>query len=57
MSRQSHAMESFSRLVVATVGALMLVGAVAVGFVMLDDHGCSSGVRCHTAAEMANPHY
>ena len=57
MSKRSHAMESFSRFVIATVGALALIGAVAWAFVAFNDSGCSGGIKCRTAAEMSQPHY
>ncbi len=57
MSKHSHAMESFSRFVVAMVGALALAGAVAFAFVAIDDHGCSSGTACRTASQMHETHY
>ena len=57
MSKQSHAMESFSRFVVAMVGALALAGAVAFAFVAMDSHGCSGGINCRTTGEMHQVHY
>lgn len=57
MSKRSHAMESFSHLMVALVGAVVILGAAAFAFVAFDDHGCTSGVKCMTAAEQAAVHY
>ena len=56
MSKHSHAMESFSRFVIAMVSALALAGVVAFAFVALDNHGCSGGIQCRSAAE-TQPHY
>lgn len=57
MSKRSHAMESFSRFVIATAGALALLGAVGWAFVAFDNKGCSGGIQCRTEAEMTQPHY
>ncbi len=57
MSKSSHAMESFSRFVIALVGALAVVGAVAFAFIAFDDHGCSTGVHCRNATQMQQTHY
>lgn len=59
MSKHSHAMESFSRLVVAIAGGLAVMGAVAFAFVAFDDRGCNAlGAHCRTTAEVAaGQHY
>ena len=57
MSKHSHAMESFSRFVVALIGATVIVGAAAWAFVATDDHGCHSGISCRSTTEMAQAHY
>ncbi|MGZ3297433.1 MAG: hypothetical protein ACXU8U_07835 [Asticcacaulis sp.] len=58
MSKHSHTMESFSRFVVALIGATAIIGAAAWAFMAFDDHGCStSTVGCRTQAEMAQTHY
>ena len=57
MSKHSHAMESFSRFVVALIGATVIVGAAAWAVVAFDDHGCGSGVSCRSSAQMAAAHY
>jgi hypothetical protein len=57
MSKHSHAMESFSRFVVALIGAAVIVGAVAWAFVATDDHGCGGGINCRSSAQMAQAHY
>jgi len=57
MSKHSHAMESFSRFVVALIGAAVIVGAAAWAFVASDDHGCGGGINCRTTAQMAQAHY
>ena len=58
MSRSSHHnMESFSRFVIAVVGAIVLLGGATWAFVALDNHGCSGGITCHAAGETSQPHY
>ncbi len=56
MTRQSQAMESFSRFVIAMAGALALAGAVAFAFAAMDDSGCSRGSPCNAQAEQQG-HY
>lgn len=55
--RKSHTVENVSRFVIAFVGAACLLGAVAWAFVAFDNGGCSGGIKCHTAAELSQPHY
>ncbi|MBW8880387.1 MAG: hypothetical protein JF615_02880 [Asticcacaulis sp.] len=57
MSKRSHAMESFSRFVIATAGALALMGAVAWAFIAFDNSGCSGGIKCRSQTEMHQTHY
>lgn len=57
MSKRSHAMESFSRFVIATAGALVLLGAVAWAFVAFDNQGCGGGIECRTPSQIAQSHY
>jgi len=57
MTKHSHAMESFSRFVVALIGATVIVGAVAWAFVAFDDHGCGGGINCRSSSQMAQAHY
>ncbi len=57
MSKRSHAMESFSRFVVALIGATAIIGAAAWGFMAFDDHGCGGGIDCRSTSQMAQTHY
>ncbi len=57
MSKRSHAMESFSRFVVALIGATAIIGAAAWGFMASDDHGCGGGINCRSSSQMAQAHY
>ena len=57
MSKRSHAMESFSHFVVALVGAVAIIGAVAWGFAATDNHGCGNGISCRSSTQMAQAHY
>ncbi len=54
---KSHAAESFSRLVIALIGTTVIIGGAAWAFVAFDNHGCSGGIECRTAAQMNQPHY
>lgn len=56
MSKHSHAMESFSHFVIALIGATVIVGAAAWGFMATQDH-CAAGMTCRTAEQMAQVHY
>ncbi|WP_157138695.1 hypothetical protein [Asticcacaulis biprosthecium] len=57
MSKRSHAMESASRFVIATLGAMALIGAVAWAFVAFDNGGCSGGIECRTEAQRTQVQY
>lgn len=57
MSKRSPAMENLSRFVIATVGALALLGVVAWAFIAFDNGGCSGGIECRSASERAQVHY
>jgi hypothetical protein len=59
MSKRSHTMESFSHFVVALIGAIAIVGAVAWGISASQQHSCGEGgsIACRTPAQMAQAHY
>lgn len=57
MSKRSQAMESFSRFVIAAVGALIVIGGAAWAFVAFDNGGCSGGIDCRTPEQMQQAHY
>lgn len=57
MTKRSQTMESFSHLIVAIAGGLAVMGAIAFAFVVFDDHGCSAGAECRSAAQMHQVHY
>ncbi|EGF92565.1 hypothetical protein ABI_10020 [Asticcacaulis biprosthecium C19] len=50
-------MESASRFVIATLGAMALIGAVAWAFVAFDNGGCSGGIECRTEAQRTQVQY
>ncbi len=50
MTRRSRAMESFSRFLVATAGALAVMGAVAFIFASFDGGLCSGSTGCRPGA-------
>lgn len=57
MSKRSHAMESAQRFVIAALGAMALIGAVAWAFMAFDNGGCSGGIECRTEAQRAAGKY
>jgi hypothetical protein len=57
MSKRSHAAENVQRFVIATAGALALLGAIAWGFTAFYNGGCSGGIECRTAEQRAQVHY
>ena len=56
MNKRSHAMESFSRLVVAMIVVLVGASALVFAFSMFNDVGCAVGIPCHQQP-VEHPHY
>ena len=57
MRKSSHAMESFSRFVIAMICVIVGAGIIAFAFTKLDN-GCAVAVPCHHAGDpVPQPHY
>lgn len=57
MSKRSHAAETFSHFVIALIGATVIIGGAAWAFMAFDNGGCSGGIQCRTAEQMAQVNY
>jgi hypothetical protein len=57
MSKSSQAMESFSRFVIAVIGAAVVLGAAAWVFAEFGIQTCSADFPCRTASQMSHAHY
>jgi len=57
MSKRSHAAETFSHFVIALIGATVIIGGAAWAFMAFDNGGCSGGIQCRPAEQMAQVNY